>query len=445
MKACGARLPGSRTNEKKAAFAKWFMAETKPRPRLQEAAFFFLWLFAAVTLLSIAAQNLFFVSLALGLAAAWQGRQARGLAWLRPSLLLCGALPFLFLALIASVASENQAHSLETWRKWLLMLALWWTPALVSDDRRLKAVLGALLFFSALWAVGSSLLALYGPLHAWAGGEAFASVAARWTEVGEWRAISGSGGYMVMGTGCMLLLVFFGALAIEDAQWRRPLALASLAALALALLLTQTRGAWIGAALALALLLLIRQPRTLWVVAALALPLLAWPRSPVRARLAESFDMTQDSTRERVYMAQAGLAIIRDHPWLGVGDAMESWDGHPGFYRRYLPEGAKKWDSLRDQEHGHLHNDPIQVAAMYGLPALCALLFFFAVLARNAHRQTRSSSPQGRGISWGVLAVILAWWINGLVEYNFGSFQSSFTLWFLLGLGLAAAKLQDQA
>ena len=417
------------------------MAESTPRPRLQEAAFFFLWLFAAVTLLSIAAQNVFFVSLALGLAAAWQQRR-RGWAWLAPSPLLFLILPFLVLALAASLASENQAHSLETWRKWLLLLALWWTPALVSDARRLRALLGALLFFSALWALGSSLLALSGPLRAWAGGEALASVAGRWADVGEWRAISGSGGYMVMGTGCMLLVVFFGALALEDPAWRRPLALLSLASLALALLLTQTRGAWIGAAVAGGLLLLLRQPKTLWALAALGLALLAWPGSPVRTRLAQSTDMSQDSTRERVYMAQAGLAIIHDHPWLGVGDAMETWDGHPGFYRRYMPEQAKKWDSLRDQEHGHLHNDLIQVAAMYGLPALAALLLFFAALMASAFKRRASRSPLVRGLSWGLLAACLAWWINGLVEYNFGSFQSSFSLWFLLGLSLAAFKLE---
>jgi len=76
---------------------------------------------------------------------------------------------------------------------------------------------------------------------------------------------------------------------------------------------------------------------------------MALPGNPVRERLAQGFDMSRDSTRERVYMAQAGLGIIRDHPWVGVGDAMESWDGHEGYYRRYMPEAAKQWDSLKDQ------------------------------------------------------------------------------------------------
>ena len=416
------------------------MAESSPRPRLEEVSFFFLWLFAGVTVLSIALQNSYFVALAVAaLAAIISGR------WntLRPASIWPWVLPFLSLALGASLLSENQGHSLETWRKWLLIVALLWTPALANTERRLRSLLGALLFFSALWAVGASVLALLGPGKAWWGGETFSSIAGRWAETGEWRAISGSGGYMVLGTASMLLLTFFTALAIEDANWRKPLHLLCLAALSVGLLLTQTRGAWIGAAIALTLLILVRQARWLWVLAALALALLAWPQSPVRERLVQATDMSRDSTRERVYMAEAGLNIIRAHPWLGVGDAMESWEGptghQAGYYRRYLPEAAKVWDTTRDQEQGHLHNNLIQVAAMYGLPALMALMILFGRLIVLAWKQQKSLNALQRGLAWGVLAVCVAWWINGMVEYNFGSFQSSFTLWFLLGLGMSRA------
>jgi O-antigen ligase len=413
------------------------MADSPVRPRLEEHAFAWAWAFAAVTLLSIAAQNVFFLAVAFSLAAAWrQGAWAR----LKPPPALAWALPFLALALVASFASENRAHSLETWRKWLLLIALWWTPVIADNERRLRGLLGALLFFSALWALGSSLLALGAPLQAWASGESLVSVAHRWAELGEWRAVSGSGGYMVMGTGCMLLLAFYSALALEDPQWRKPLPLACMAAIALALLLTQTRGAWAGAGLAVLGLLLLRQRRLLWVAAAVGVALLAWPHSPVRERIAQSWDMSRDSTRERVYMAQAGLAMIHDHPLLGIGDAMETWDGHPGFYRRYLPDGAKIWGTTKDQEHGHLHDDPIQIGAMYGLPALLAMLAFFARLAWEGWRRTKSSQPLSRGLGWGMLALILAWWVNGFAEYNFGSFQSSFTLWFMLGLGLSGMQ-----
>jgi O-antigen ligase len=405
-----------------------------------------LWLFAATTLLSIALQNFFFAALGLALFAALRQGDWNGL---RPARVWPWVLPFLALSLVASFASENRAHSLDTWKKWLLVAALLWTPALAGNERRVRALLGALLFFSALWAVGASVLALTGPFQAWHGGEALASITQRWADVGEWRAVSGSGGYMVMGTGCMLLLAFYGALAIEDASWRKPLPLLAMLALALGLLLTQTRGAWIGAALALGLLFLIRQPRWLLVLAAVALALLAWPQSPVRERLLQATDMSRDSTRERVYMAQAGLNIIRAHPWTGVGDAMETWESPAGlqlgFYRRYQPEAAKVWDTTRDQEHGHLHDDLIQVAAMYGLPALLALLLLFARLLGGAWRARRSAYPLARGLAWGSLAACLAWWVNGLVEYNFGSFQSSFTLWFLLGLGLCGAALERGA
>jgi O-antigen ligase len=421
------------------------MADSPQRPRLEEVSFAALWIFAATTLLSIALQNFFFLALGLALFAALQSGHW---AVLRPASLWPWALPFLVLALLASLASENRAHSLDTYKKWLLMAALFWTPALADTERRLRALLGALLFFSALWALGASLWALKGPLQAWQGGEGLRAISARWAEMGDWRAVSGSGGYMVLGTGCMLLLCFFGALALEDAAWRRPLHWICLALLALALLLTQTRGAWAGAAVGVGGLFLARWRRGLWLLAAVALLLLAWPQSPVRERLRQATDMSQDSTRERVYMAQAGAAIIQSHPWLGVGDAMESWVDaqglHPGFYRRYQPEGAKVWDSTKDQEHGHLHDNLIQIAAMYGVPALLALLLFFCRILLESWWRRSSPLPLARGLAYGSLAAAAAWWLNGMTEYNFGSFQSSFTLWFLLGLGLTAARLEGR-
>lgn len=409
--------------------------------RLEGAGFLGLWLFAAVALLSIAAQNVAFVGMAAWLA--WRLRSGRGWPDVPPA--LKWALPFLGLSLLASWASPDRAHSLETWRRWLLVLVSLYAADALAPQRRLQAVLGALLFFSALTALGSVLWSLQGPAIALGSGQGFAAVLRQWTDDGLWRAHSGSGGYMVLGTGAMLALVYFSALALELPRFRRPLALACLGALALALGLTFTRSAWLGAVAGLALLLPRRRPRLALGLGLAALLLALVPGSPVRERLSQGFDMSQDSTRERVYMAQAGLAIAREHPWLGVGDALESWDGNLGYYRRYMPDGAKKWDSLRDKEEGHLHNDAVTVAAFYGLPALLALLGFFALLWAQAWRRGHRGGGLSRATGLALAAALLAWWVNGMLEYNFGSTQSGFVLWVLVGLSLAAGRPEATA
>jgi O-antigen ligase len=245
---------------------------------------------------------------------------------------------------------------------------------------------------------------------------------------------------MVLGTASMLALMVFGSAALKDDCFRRPWAVACLGFLALALLLTLTRSAWLGAAAGGTLLLLMDgRWKVLFGLALGLAALTVLPGSPVARRLQQGTEMSQGSTRERVYMAQAGAAIIRDHPWLGVGDAMASFDGHDGYYRRYRSAEAAQDPVLKDHDQGHLHDDFIMLGALYGLPGLLLLLAAFAALLPPLWRGRKARGLAG-GLALGALAAAVAWWVNGLFEYNFGSFQSSFVLWFLLGLGLAGAQ-----
>jgi O-antigen ligase len=395
----------------------------------RRGAFAGLWLFAAVACLSIAAQNVLFLGLAAWIALLWkQGR------WPRPLPILWIWVLFVLWALAASCYSDNAAHSLLTWKKWLLGFLILYIADAVESRRDLRALLGATLFFGGLCCLGAVLWALRGPL-----GSAlpWREVLAQWPERGEWRAVSGSGGYMVLGSCSMLLLVFFLGLWIKDRSWRSPLASLCLASLALGLLMTQTRSAWLGAAAGgFALLWSWRKGLALALLGSALLLLLAFPNSPISKRVRDGWDINQNSTRERMFMFETGGAILRQHPWLGVGDALESFDGHPGYYLQNFPQEHKDWESLRGKDEGHLHDNFLQVAVMYGLPALCLLLLFFGRMGLGMARDHgQLAGPAG--------AALLAWFVNGLFEYNFGSLQSSFLLWFLLGLYFAGVKLDE--
>ncbi|HXC65512.1 MAG TPA: hypothetical protein VNZ67_14205, partial [bacterium] len=213
--------------------------------RLEFTATAGLWLFGAVALLSIAAQNVLFVGMAAWVWLALRGRGGRlpqgPFVWLY--------LAFLAWALLASALSDNSGHSMETWRKWLLVFALQYASAWLGQrPRDLRSVAIACLGFSGLWALGASVWALHGPVQALMQGMPWKELVFQWTQGGAWRAVSGSGGYMVLGTCSMLALLCFGSAALQDDCFRRPWALASLGGLALALLLTLTRSAWLGAA-----------------------------------------------------------------------------------------------------------------------------------------------------------------------------------------------------
>lgn len=413
-----------------------------------------LWAFAAVCTLSIALQNVFFVALA-----AWLARRllvqrrslgfpAWGWVWLA----------FMAWALLASYYAPNQAASLQTWRKWLLALAAWCVADAVEERRQLRGLLGTLLVGAACVNLGAALWYGAQPFLALAKGEAwsgqYSGVAYHWVYDTEWRARGGSGGYMVL-AGCdSLLILFFSALALEDPAWRKRSVLLGLASLCLGLVLTMTRGAWIATALGLAGLLLWRRPRLgLAIVGLLVLVPLLLPNSVFVRRIKTVGDVDNDSNRERYYMAQAGLGIVRDHPWLGVGDSLSSFDRPgpqgqvehvEGYFRQYRTPEALAWYNLKapDRENGHLHDVPLQLAVMYGLPGLLLAFVFFAGLVFQGFRmRLRAHSALARGAGLGLAFGLIAFFVHGMTEYNLGSFQSSFTLWFVIGLSLAAARL----
>src|SRR5258708_39807986 len=103
--------------------------------------------------------------------------------------------------------------------------------------------------------------------------------------------------------------------------------------------MTQTRSAWLGAAGGCFALVWCWRKRVALGLAALGLTLLlAFPSSPVSRRVRDGLDVNQNSTRERMFMLSTGAAILKQHPVLGVGDALESFDGHPGYYLRNFPK-----------------------------------------------------------------------------------------------------------
>ncbi len=413
------------------------------------AAFLGLWLFSAVACLSIAAQNIIFLGMA-----AWAVTLIQARRWPASPAPMGTIYLFVALALLASLGSPDQAHSLFTWRKWLLVLILPYVADALPSRRALEAVLGSLLFFSALWCLGASLVYLAKPLGFWMQGHSWAETGARWLTDIDWRAGSGSGGYQVLGTCSALLLLLFTGLALSDAQWRRPLVFVCLAALGLGLLLTLTRGAWIAALAGMVFLFAVKKPAYLIGLGLAALAVaVTFSGSPFMKRMKSVTDPNNDSNRERIYMAQAGLSLVREHPWLGVGDSLSSYekDGQPvlGNFLTHRSAEAVAWyrsKGVADKEQGHLHSDLWQVAAMYGLPALGLLLLFFARLLALALRSAKQDGALwSGGLGLGFAAALVAWWVNGLAEYNFGSMQSSFVLWFLCGLFFASLQHKDRA
>ena len=197
-------------------------------------------------------------------------------------------------------------------------------------------------------------------------------------------------------------------------------------ALVVALALTFTRSAWVGACVGVGLLLLLRDLRLFGLLPVVAALFLALAPAAVTDRAYSMFNLQDPTNRDRLAMVQAGTAIIKRYPLTGVGPGVI-----PKIYVNYRTAAAV------DPVVPHLHNVPLQIAAERGLPALAVWVWFIVTLVRDFLKRRRSEFPS---LSNAGLAAIGAMLAAGLFEYNFGDSEFLLTLLILLTLPWAAAR-----
>lgn len=210
-----------------------------------------------------------------------------------------------------------------------------------------------------------------------------------------------------------------------DASLSSALALSLAPIGALALLLSRTRSAWLGLVAGLALLAWMKKPRLLlFLPGALGLVLLFSPRT-----ILDRMTVSDDSSRDRYYMWQAGLDMIMDKPVFGQGTGM-ILDVYPKF----------RWQGAPNPNAPHLHNNFIQIAAERGLPCLLFLGWLLYLLGREAFR-VRELSPSGPV----VLAALGATLTAGMFEYNLGDSEILMVILLLAALPFSTRSYGREA
>ncbi len=182
--------------------------------------------------------------------------------------------------------------------------------------------------------------------------------------------------------------------------------------------LNMTRGVWLGCFAAGIYLIARWKARWLWLAAALPLAALLVAPGLIRQRVAILLHPTQDPALSiRFEMWQAGLRMMKKHPWLGVGPNIV-----PMVYPLYLPTGKAPEIGY----HDHLHNNLLQLGAERGLPCLAVWAWLMLALGLSFWRFRGRPACAGRlgRMAWvadASLASWLAFLIEGGFEYNFGA------------------------
>jgi O-antigen ligase len=247
-------------------------------------------------------------------------------------------------------------------------------------------------------------------------------------------------GHYMTYSGVLMLVICMAVarLLYAEREWVWPAV--AVPALLVALAVTLSRNAWVGAILGVVVLLGVRRPRLLVAVpVVLAVALLA---SPVRSRARSMFDPNNPTNRDRLSMIRSGEAMIEDHWFAGVGPNMVPVEYLAHYKRADAVDPVDQPGSTR----AHLHNVPVQLAAERGLPALAAWLWFVVVAIRDLYRRTRRGMAPA--LAAGALAVMVAMLTAGLFEHNFGDSEFLILLLGLITLPFAAtanAPAEDTA
>ena len=238
------------------------------------------------------------------------------------------------------------------------------------------------------------------------------------------RQARGTMGQVMTYSGMLMLVIAHTAARLLFDQRDRTWPALVLPALLVALALTYTRNAWVGAWVAVGLLMLLKDLRLLFILPIVAALFVVAAPPQLTNRLYSIFDMENSSNRDRFALARTGGRMVRAHPLTGVGPNVVK-----DVYAEYGDGSAVGGSTV------HLHNVPIQIAAERGLPALAIWVSFIAVVVRGLLQKLRASPHHA--LAAGGLAAVAGMLAAGMFEYNFG--DSEFLMLFLVLITLPFA------
>lgn len=210
-----------------------------------------------------------------------------------------------------------------------------------------------------------------------------------------------------------LLLTFPLALSAatdRSSSARRRILFALTAALALlCLVLTWSRGAWLGALTAIALLALLLSASSMRRLLLSVIPAVAWapllPRN-LTNRFISIGDAAESSARYRLYTWRGVLRMIGERP-LGIGVGESAF---ASVYPRFAVSGTESVP--------HAHSLPLQIAAELGIGGvLCTTAILFCLLGMICTLQRLGGAGEGDVLVRGGICAIAGCLVMGFFDY----------------------------
>ncbi len=285
---------------------------------------------------------------------------------------------------------------------------------------------------AALVAVGAAV-ACYGVLQykfrwgyqsaAWVDEDMFSSIAFRVSSTLQNPNMLGQYFILMIPLGGAKLLTAKGA-------WRKAFYFCCCAVMCLCMILTFSRGAWLGLLFAGFLFFVALQPRLLFLAPFALLALFHVMPATVTDRFTSIGDMTDRSTSYRVSIWLGTLAMLRDGYWLtGIGPGEAAFNEIYPFY------------SYHEIVAPHSHNLFLQMMVDAGVLALLAFLWLLVRYFRTVGcalwtEKDKTSRLMQIAFASGTLGFL----VQAMTDYSFYNYRVMLLFWAYVALGALSAR-----
>ncbi|MCX7970877.1 MAG: O-antigen ligase family protein [Negativicutes bacterium] len=226
-----------------------------------------------------------------------------------------------------------------------------------------------------------------------------------------------------------MIALLAGAGLYERWGWRKVAALVLLAGCLLCLVLTWSRGGWLGLIIVILAIGLLRNRHLIW-LAALILAVVVKTCDQAAVRLLSVLHPTLDSSSNmRLGIWSGTLAMIGKHPWWGWG-----WGTFRDYYSVYgyyvLDPGVIIY---------HAHNTYLHLLAETGVVGLAGFLAVAGLHGRLVWRKyRRTADRQTRGMLLGLLVALIGMLAAGFSDHLLFNIKMFMLFWLLCALAVVS-------
>ena len=230
----------------------------------------------------------------------------------------------------------------------------------------------------------------------------------------------------------LILMIPLGGAKLLGAKgvWRRLWYLGCCGVMCLCMILTFSRGAWLGLLFAGLVFFVLLQPRLLFLAPFALLALWAALPATVIDRFSSIGNLADQSTSYRVSIWLGTIRMLRDGYWLaGIGPGTEAFNV---IYPRYSYETIVA---------PHAHNLFLQILCDGGVVTLAVFLWVLLRYFRTlGHALRAETDGMSRLLQIACASGILGFLVQSMTDYSFYNYRVMFLFWVYIALGSLCAR-----